>query len=86
MTNKHDYEAALDEFLNGDGYTSEETNEAILHALRLAKKVTGEPSEGMIEEGDKHTSKAWAKGYEADCEAIYAAMISQAQKEIEDGR
>lgn len=46
MTPKHDYAKAL-EYLDSDGGNLADHSDAIRHALKLAEKVTGEPSEGI---------------------------------------
>jgi hypothetical protein len=50
----HDFKAALEDFLDGDGGQYSETNEAIIFALKLAEKVLGEPSEGMVRAAANH--------------------------------
>ena len=59
---------------------NEEAREAILHAIKLADKVTGEPSDGML------LSSADAGDCNSKREAItiFKAMIKAVQKEIED--
>lgn len=63
----------------------------IIHALKLADKVTGEPSYGMANVG-KWSSFERCEGDEEleeyspdndECSEIFKAMIAQAQKEIE---
>lgn len=87
MTPKHDYAAALEAFeiFNDDTRSKEIRMNAvsfhastILHALKLAEKVTGEPSAGMIDSAKHlHPIGAWIVG------KIFKAMIEQAEKEIE---
>jgi hypothetical protein len=58
----------------------------VLNALKLADKVTGEPSDGMIAEGQYAYQEAGERGegYTACDAAQFKAMIAQAQKEIDD--
>ena len=55
------------------------THDTILHALRLAQKVS-EPSEGMIDAARGHI------GHPAHYKSVFTAMIKQACAEIEDGQ
>lgn len=82
----HDYKAAL-EAMNDEDHVIDlfdkdfPLKQTIINALKLAEKVTGEPSVGMLEAN----MKAFSKSCEYDtrpCE--FKAMISQAQKEIDD--
>ena len=93
---KHDYKAALEEFENGDGFTSVETNETIRHALAMMQKLE-EPSDGMLDAGDEafeverskqQSSSLRLFGKEAYASggfllSIFKAMLEQAEKEIE---
>jgi len=56
----------------------------IRHALKLADKVTGEPSEGMIEEGEVLATVMLYVVGKIDVSLICRAMIAKAQEEIED--
>lgn len=49
-----------------------------LHALLLADKVTGEPSEGMVAAGN--SASDW---HLRDSDDVFKAMIEQAQREVE---
>jgi len=91
MTQKHDFEAALREFerwheriygaynehLNDDNYLS------IIFALKLAQKVTGEPSEGMLLYAYKETQRNLRSSALDKIRASHKAMVNQAIKEIE---
>jgi hypothetical protein len=80
------YKAALEALGKGDSvlYDSEgfaygvDIEHTIRHALKLADKVTGEPSVGMESE--------WLKVWRSTRRLLPAhkAMIAKAQKEIED--
>jgi hypothetical protein len=79
---KYDYKAALENF---EGYAPyydlyDSTEKAIIHALKLAEKVTGEPTEGMVKAACNHF-RATA---DARFEEAYKVMTHQAKKEIED--
>jgi hypothetical protein len=80
---KYDYGAALEDIesmgkafkdIFGDG----EGAAAVIHALKLADKVTGGPSRGMLEAGRKH----FDLGRDV---SGFKAMIAQACKEIKEG-
>lgn len=53
----------------------------IIHALKLADKVKGAPSEGMREAAFEYGDKAGI--FNETVEGKFKAMINQAQKEIE---
>jgi hypothetical protein len=82
----HDYKAALDwaneYFVCIDdpetGFTEREKSigRAIIHALRIADRLMGEPSFGMWNAGDDI--------YDHGIDAIFKAMRDQMLKEIED--
>lgn len=56
----------------------------LAHALKLADKVTGEPSEGMSDTG-KYVMKGSAEDSERQqAHSAFKAMIAKAQKDIED--
>ncbi len=74
---EHDFKGALASVEHHGVMLSTETTNAIKAALRLADKVTQEPSEGMI-----ISSQVYVHSY--DVKLIHKAMISQAIKEIED--
>ena len=61
--------------------------EAIIHALKLADKLTGEPSEGMSKEGAVSGLEIAANPENINCPLahMFKAMIAAAQKEVEDG-
>lgn len=96
MTQKHDFEAALDEFeflhgrvrkLYGE-HLYDNNHLAILFALKLAQKVTGEPKTSMVHAAIE-ASKSFSDS-EEDAQAIlfgasitFKAMVNQAIKEIE---
>lgn len=75
---KHDYEAALNE-LQDTTFLDAATVNAAIHALKLADKVTQEPSEGMIEAAidsyNHHGVFALVTHHKA--------MVAQAIKEVE---
>lgn len=84
MTQKHDFEAALTDLaenvFNGKdheeyakAYWLDDHWDAVVLALKLAQKVTGEPSEEMLYE---------AAYLECD-ENKFVEMVNQAIKEIE---
>lgn len=82
MTEEYDYAYCIEEMprpgLDEPWHWYVSNYEAIRHALKLAEKVTGEPSDSM-----------WESGYSAGdgdtaAKAIFKAMITQAQKEIDD--
>ena len=89
MTTEHDYatslawlDDALGNVLSGweEDPAAMEAVPAIRHALKLAQKVTGEPSKEMIRcVSDMYFIKAPHTGYIKD---KFKAMITQAQKEI----
>lgn len=54
--------------------------ETIIFALKLAHKVTQEPSEGMVDEADIENMQ-WAPC--ADYDVIFKAMIKKACEEVE---
>lgn len=79
--------ACLADDEDGGGYLFDvmkgNMGETVLFALRLAERVCGEPSEGMVEAGENAY-------YTADTETSsfadgFKAMISEAFKEIENG-
>ena len=51
--------------------------EGTINTHSLAPKVA---SEDMYEVGNAFIERAWAKGYQADVDMIYEAMISQAME------
>jgi hypothetical protein len=76
---KHDYKAALYE-LSGYAYDlPDDLWETVLNALKLAEKVTGEPSFDVYTEGESMMENL-------DPILVFKAMITQAQREIEDDR
>jgi len=95
MNKEHDFKSAIESFpepLVGDIYDDgdcyrfiQRYNSEILHALRLADKVTGEPSKEMLGSG----FNSW--NFIADTHAqhllcvrtVFEAMIATAQKEIQ---
>ena len=79
---KHDYEAAINQrYLSDDEAWVRDYGDIIEHALKLAAKVTGEPSEKMIELGFRKF-QGFAKPWNAMCNG-FREMIAQAQREIE---
>lgn len=80
----HDFKAALEAQTEtpfgthrSGGLDIQRINETIRFALRLAERVCGEPSEGMMKAGlDK-----WS-----NLRDMYEAMISQAIAEIGEGK
>jgi len=84
----HDYKSALENFKGYAPYLDlyDSTEAAILHALKLADKVTGEPSEGMLSEGfASHDFMAKShKEIMRHCGKIFKAMIAKQLKEIDD--
>ena len=81
--NSHDVLLNHQKWRKGCDFTpptnSKQLSEAIddaLYALKLAEKVTGEPSEGMVDVYDNDFARSISENFKA--------MITQAQKEIED--
>src|SRR4051812_11093315 len=99
MTNKHDYAEALEDFISNTEDPTDDPNvhsvpravywnkksiPAIIHALKLAQKVTGEPSVGMALEGCKVIGGEPVCYQDVgDMKIEFKAMITQACKEIE---
>lgn len=68
---------------------SDEIAEIIIHALKLADKVTGDPTEGMESaavdqafKGNVRLSKEVFEGMRSNASRDFKAMIAQAEKEI----
>jgi tRNA-binding EMAP/Myf-like protein len=82
LTQEHDYKSAIEwvESIPVKHPQQIEAKQAALHAIKLADKVTGEPSDGML------LSSADAGDCNSKREAItiFKAMIKAVQKEIED--
>ena len=75
----HDYKAALKMIEDFGATTTNEQYRAVIHALKLADKVTGEPSEGML---NSDFQELEMDDYCAGI--VFKAMIAQAQREIEE--
>ena len=90
--NEHDYKAAIEwveeqELLASDrGVFNVPVYATLLHALSLAEKVTGEPSEEMKAEGARYGLNSIVTTWPNLAAGYFKAMIAQAQKEIEDGQ
>jgi hypothetical protein len=98
---KHDYKAAYEWFEFVQTANREEfirygvkhpdqikRKDAIFHALKLAKKVTGEPSPEMISEVvyTEIEEQQKFKSFQLTYTDIFKAMVAQAQKEIKDAK
>lgn len=80
----HDYKAAKKaiEKLGHLFDLSSERWSAVIHALALADKLTGEPSDGTVDAG----SDCICQAYDCYCNQteIFKAMVKQAELEIEE--
>jgi hypothetical protein len=90
MTQKHDYKKAIEVAEQSKEHCQcfcdyPEELETILHALKLADKVTGEPSKKMIK-GGCYINYAEIPTEESAAKEVFKAMIQTAQKEITDGQ
>ena len=98
MTEKYDYSVPLNEMpmrhmIHSYDVKSwlEDNYDTIVHALKLAEKVTGEPSEGVLDalEGALYAEVGHITMDDLPAtmdiaKIIYLAGITQAQKEIDD--
>jgi hypothetical protein len=97
MTQKHDYKKAIEVAENGKEHCQcfcdyPEELETILHALKLADKVTGEPNSSMVKSGESESLRLYYDTMRNDnlhtraaCAFnVFKAMIQTAQKEIAD--
>lgn len=76
---KHDYEAAINQrYLSDDEAWVRDYGDIIEHALKLAAKVTGEPSDGMV----NAAVESW-NDQKFSVEMEIKAVIAQAEREIE---
>jgi len=93
MTTKHDYKSALEWFewhVTSNGYRNTMYENTIKYALRLAEKLTGEPSEGMVDEGmaeniDYNSGTEFSPINSEEAAGVFTAMVNRALQEIEGG-